>query len=139
MSDMQWRRANGRMGSYEGPLVDLGQGIPRRMGDHGIRRALYDIAFGYVSGFPVRDILAFSWRSLFPQPMLTIDAADLFEPTDELHVGTVYILCPECGETVPARVSATIGNADDTHLGEATLICTPDMTDVWAHTWTHTS
>lgn len=35
---------------------------------HGIRRAIYDFAFGYVSGFPVRDILPWVWRfSLSPK------------------------------------------------------------------------
>lgn len=66
-SDMQWRRTNGSIGHYSGPLIDLGHGIPRRIPSYGIRAALFDLAFGYVSGFPVRDILTFSARSLFPQ------------------------------------------------------------------------
>jgi hypothetical protein len=67
MSDMTWRKADGSTGEYSGPLMDLGHGIPRPMRDHGARRAVFDLAFGYVSGFPVRDVLAFSFRSLFPQ------------------------------------------------------------------------
>ena len=74
---MQWRKADGTMGTYTGPLIYLGRGIPRPMGDHGIRRALFDLAFGYVSGFPVRDILPFAARSLFPQRAATIEAAEL--------------------------------------------------------------
>lgn len=65
--DMQWRRADGTMGTYHGPLKSLGHGIPRPMRDHGFRRALFDLAYGYTSGFPVRDILPFALRSLFRQ------------------------------------------------------------------------
>lgn len=65
--DMQWRRADGSMGTYHGPLKSLGHGIPRPMRDHGFRRAMFDLAFGYVSGFPVRDIIPFALRSLLPQ------------------------------------------------------------------------
>lgn len=135
---MQWRKANGDFGAYTGPLVDLGQGIPRRMRDHGIRRALFDLAFGYVSGFPVRDIIPFALRSLFPQPILTVDLADIAEPVDESYVGTVYVQCPACDELMPARVTAEIGNPEGADVGESTLICTPDMTDIHAHVWTHT-
>jgi hypothetical protein len=67
---MQWRKADGTMRVYEGPLLNLGRGIPRPMRDHGVRRALFDFAYGYASGFPVRDVLAFSFRSLWPsRPM----------------------------------------------------------------------
>lgn len=65
-ADMTWRRANGSTGEYHGELIELGMGIPRRIPPHGIRRVLYDLAFGYVSGFPVRDIIPFALRSLFP-------------------------------------------------------------------------
>ena len=65
-ADMTWRRADGTMGEYHGELVELGMGIPRRKGAFGIRRAMFDLAFGYVSGFPVRDIIPFAVRSLFP-------------------------------------------------------------------------
>lgn len=65
-ADMTWRRADGTLGEYHGELIELGMGIPRRKGPHGIRRAVFDLAFGYVSGFPVRDIIPFAARSLFP-------------------------------------------------------------------------
>lgn len=71
IGDMQWRRADGTTGTYHGPLKSLGQGIPRKMGPHGFRRALFDLAFGYTSGFPVRDIIPFALRSLFPQRVAT--------------------------------------------------------------------
>lgn len=65
--DMQWKRADGTIGTYTGPLDDLGYGIPRNPRTQwGIRRAIFDLAFGYVSGFPIRDVLAFSARSLLP-------------------------------------------------------------------------
>ncbi|WP_138945260.1 hypothetical protein [Plantibacter sp. M259] len=70
-ADMQWRKANGQTGRYTGPLMDLGRGIPRKMRDHGVRRAIFDLAYGYVSGFPMRDIIVFAGRSLFPAPVLT--------------------------------------------------------------------
>lgn len=65
--DMQWRRADGTIAEYTGPLDDLGYGIPRNPRTAwGIRRALFDLAYGYVSGFPILDVLAFSARSLLP-------------------------------------------------------------------------
>lgn len=73
MSDMQWRKANGQTGEYTGPLMPLGHGIPRCMRDFGIRRAIFDLAFGYASGFPVRDIIPFAIRSLFPYRIVTVD------------------------------------------------------------------
>lgn len=136
MTDMQWRKLNGDTGTYTGPLVNLGHGIPRQMGAHGFRRAVYDIAFGYVSGFPVRDIIPFALRSLFPQRALEAEVA-YAEKVDPSHVGTVHILCPDCGYLMPATVSAEIADAEFADMGQATLVCTPDMTDVHAHMWTH--
>lgn len=84
MSDMQWRRSNGETGQYSGRLVDLGYGIPRELPDHGIRRALFDLAFGWVSGFPFWDVLVFSARSLFPQrvqgALVTVEPSEMREP-----------------------------------------------------------
>lgn len=37
--------------------LNLGRGSFRDLPQYGIRRALWDIAFGYVSGFPKRAIL----------------------------------------------------------------------------------
>jgi hypothetical protein len=62
---VSWRRADGTTGEYTGPLQELGHGIPRRDTGPGIRRALFDLAFGYVSGFPVRDILAYVFPGSF--------------------------------------------------------------------------
>ena len=42
-----------------------------------IGHAAFDLAFGYTSGFPLRDILPFASRSLFPRRAATIDAADI--------------------------------------------------------------
>lgn len=65
--DMQWRRADGSFAEYTGPLDDLGYGIPRNPHTQwGIRRALFDLAYGYVSGFPILDVLTFAARSLLP-------------------------------------------------------------------------
>ena len=76
--DMQWRRRDGSVGTYRGPLYPLGYGIPRaRHKSWGVQRALFDLAFGYTSGFPVRDILPFAARSLFPRRPTVITEADI--------------------------------------------------------------
>lgn len=100
--DMQWRRANGTTGTYTGPLLDLGHGIPRDLPGWGIRRALFDIAFGYVSGFPIRDILAFSLRSVLPSRPLPI----VLEP------GWVILTCPSCDATMVGRPSDRLEHGD---------------------------
>jgi len=75
---VQWRRADGTTGEYEGHVRDLGHGIPRRDSGPGVRRAVFDLAFGYVSGFPVRDILAFVLRSSFREgPVLEATAEEV--------------------------------------------------------------
>lgn len=51
-----------------------------------------------------------------------------------VHVGTVIVECPVCGEHMPATVSAEIVPGDD---GQVDLDCRPDMTDIWAHMWAH--
>lgn len=131
MSEMQWRKANGETGTYTGPLIHLGSGIPRRMGDHGVRRALYDLAFGYVSGFPIRDIIPFAIRSLWPSPVQSIEVVD--DPG--VTVGTAYVECPVCNDLMPATVTAEI--REDSESEEMRLACTPDMTDIHAHMWSH--
>lgn len=134
MSSMQWRKADGSTGMYEGPLLDLGKGIPRPMGAHGFRRALFDLAVGYASGFPVRDIIPFAIRSLWPSPMLEVVIEE--QQPGPAVIGTVYIGCPECGEPMPATVSVEVVDPDDDGL-HAELVCTPDMTDIHAHVWSH--
>jgi hypothetical protein len=74
--EMHWRRADGSMGEYAGPLRDLGHGIPRPDHGPGIRRALFDLAFGYVSGFPVRDILAYVFPGSFREAPVLEATAD---------------------------------------------------------------
>lgn len=51
------------------------------------------------------------------------------EPT---HVASFQILCPDCGASVTIGVLAQL-NATD--LRE--LVLTPDVTDIWAHSWKH--
>lgn len=53
-----------------------------------------------------------------------------------MHVGTVTIQCPACPTQVDVVVTARIDDGD-AHAGQANLICEPDMTDLWAHMWTH--
>lgn len=135
MSEMQWKRWNGATGVYDGPTVDLGTAIPRRLPDFGFRRAVFDLAFGYVNGFPLLDVIAYSMRSLFPTQ--TREAlVDYGEENAPLVVGTVYISCPSCGEPMPATVSCEVIDDDGDGMN-ATLACTPDMTDIHAHVWSH--
>lgn len=133
---MQWRKADGTTGEYVGPLVELGKGIPRNLPPHGIRRAIFDLAFGYISGFPIWDVLVFSARSLFPQRPPC--RGEWVEQDQSSTVGTVWIACPECGESLPATVSAEVVDHDGDGL-HSELVCTPDMTDVHAHVWAHQS
>lgn len=135
MNDLQWMKANGEIGEYKGPTIALGKGIPRKMGEHGFRRAMFDLALGYASGFPVRDIIPFVMRSLFPQGVR--EAALVEEPDGPPVIGAAWIECPVCGEFMPASVTAEIEDDDYAHVGEARLTCTPDMTDIHAHMWQH--
>lgn len=49
-------------------------------------------------------------------------------------VGTAYVVCPVCEEEVPVVVTATVtGTSGRT----AYLVCEPDMSDMYAHAWTH--
>ena len=66
MGEVTWRRANGTTGVYKGEVWELGVGIPRHLPEWGLRRALSDLAYGYTSGFPLRDIIPYCLRALFP-------------------------------------------------------------------------
>lgn len=66
--EMRWKKPNGETAIYHGTLHDLGYGIPRHLPrDWGIKRATYDFALGYASGFPLGHVLAFSMRRLLPR------------------------------------------------------------------------
>lgn len=52
-----------------------------------------------------------------------------------VEVGTAHVVCPECGEVMPAVVTAQL--VPGAEPGRVLLECTPDMTDVWAHMWSH--
>ncbi|MEQ6898998.1 hypothetical protein [Microbacterium sp. KR10-403] len=54
-----------------------------------------------------------------------------------VHVGTVNIQCPVCDTIIPAEVTAVLVPAAATESGRIELACTPDLTDMWAHMWTH--
>lgn len=139
--DMQWIRWNGRTGRYDGDLIELGQGIPRKMREWGLRRALFDLAYGYTSGFPVRDIIPFALRRLLPGTPRRARYTSWCEDEDDADapwvVGTAYVGCPVCNAALPATVTAEILNPDDAFTGEARLACEPDMSDIWAHMWAH--
>lgn len=66
---MQWRRADGSTGRYEGRLVNLGYGIPRPRRNR-FTRALWHLALGYASGFPIWDILTFTAREFPSRPVI---------------------------------------------------------------------
>jgi hypothetical protein len=52
---------------------------------------------------------------------------------ETVHVGTIQFGCPDCGQPVPVPISATI-TTDQRHTD---IHCTPDLTDAWAHSFTH--
>lgn len=54
-------------------------------------------------------------------------------PDDAQHVGDVSVICPECEIDVPIGVFAWVeGNP-----GEERLRTESQMTDLWAHMFTH--
>ncbi len=55
----------------------------------------------------------------------------------EIEVGSFDIACPVCQTPVPVVVSCRTENNENAWLGQATMECTPDMTELWAHLWTH--
>lgn len=60
-------------------------------------------------------------------------------PSDDwTTVGAIRLDCPVdgCGTTVPATVRCRVVNVGP---GQQNLVCEPDMTDVWAHHFTHAS
>ena len=46
----------------------------------------------------------------------------------------VAVICPECHQQVPVPITVRIEGTDH----QPTVVATPDMTDLWAHAWTHT-
>lgn len=57
--------------------------------------------------------------------------------TGEATVGSYDVACPVCDDTIPIPVKCVMLDADKAFTGEARLSCEPDMTDLWAHMWTH--
>ena len=51
-------------------------------------------------------------------------------------IGTAHIACPECQEVIPVDVRGRLVYRDDDDRGR--IECDPDLTDLWAHAWTHT-
>lgn len=49
-----------------------------------------------------------------------------------VNVASFQILCPDCGVAVTIGVLAQLNESD---LRE--LVLTPDVSDIWAHVWTH--
>lgn len=50
-----------------------------------------------------------------------------------VHAGNVEVICPACETLIGVDVSAEIVQQGDNPY----LATTPDMTDLWAHMWTH--
>ena len=46
----------------------------------------------------------------------------------------IDIECPECEMVIPVRIEASLENSC---MGDHELTLTPDMTDLWAHSFTH--
>jgi len=51
---------------------------------------------------------------------------------EPVNVASFRILCPDCGAPVTIGVLAQLNESD---LRE--LVLTPDVSDIWAHSWTH--
>lgn len=49
-------------------------------------------------------------------------------------VGDLHVACPECGETIAVPITARLSAPGED--GQF-VTCEPDLTDVWAHAWTH--
>lgn len=83
---MRWAHRDGTAAVYVGPLIDLGQGIPRPRSHrpliYRMQRALWHLTFGYASGFPVRDIVAFTARGFWSIPIPTDAPAAIVEAYD---------------------------------------------------------
>jgi len=62
---MQWCGTAWAGRAYTGPLQELGQGIPRKFKLGGLKEFAYHLAFGYTSGFPLRDIIYWSTMVTF--------------------------------------------------------------------------
>lgn len=86
--EVRWGRRDGTVGVYVGPVIALGDGIPRPRSRNPLfyrmQRFAWHVAFGYVSGFPVRDILAYALREWWPiedvTDVPTVDPAVVFIP-----------------------------------------------------------
>ena len=46
----------------------------------------------------------------------------------------VEIACPVCEEPLPVPIAVTMEWVAD---NQQQMVSTPDLTDVWAHAWTH--
>lgn len=57
--------------------------------------------------------------------------------TTVMRAGSVLIQCPTCPTAVSVPVNCEVKNNHLAHQGEASLVCEPDMADLWAHMWTH--
>jgi hypothetical protein len=60
-SRVYWVTRVGSPASAEA-TVELGVGAERYYPRRGFRRMLWDFSLGWVSGYPLRDILAFCWH-----------------------------------------------------------------------------
>lgn len=49
-------------------------------------------------------------------------------------VGTMTVRCPECSDEVGVPILGSVGRGSD---GVQAITVEPDLTDVWAHAWTH--
>jgi hypothetical protein len=45
------------------------------------------------------------------------------------------VVCPECSAEI--EIPITVRIEGDAFAGEQWMVCDPDLSDVWAHAWTH--
>ncbi|HCA85761.1 MAG TPA: hypothetical protein DEQ61_09835 [Streptomyces sp.] len=46
----------------------------------------------------------------------------------------LHVQCPECDVVVPITIQAELARGDD---DRQTISLEPDLTELWAHAWTH--
>jgi hypothetical protein len=54
-----------------------------------------------------------------------------------MMASSVEVICPECLTRVTVPIDVEIHDGRRTHEGKASMTCTPDLTDLWAHSWAH--
>lgn len=49
---------------------------------------------------------------------------------------TAYVECPDCSQAIPVPIEVRIDVDED---GTQVIFTEPNLADLWAHAWTHTT